>query len=303
MPRLQLLLAAILFGTTGTAQALLADGRSPLAIGAGRIVVGGIVLAALAAVAGGWRPGGADRSRTWPMGWVLLAGAGVAIYQLAFFSALTMTGVAVGTVVAIGSGPDRRRAHRVAARGTVARRSVGHRDGARDGGRRGAHAGQRRRHDDLGAGAGAGHRGRDRLRHLRGGRAPPDRRRASARGRDGRHVRHRGDPPGAGPCGLGRRPDRHGRPTRSARPLPRAAADRGRLRPLRAGSPARAGRRGDDDRPGRAGHRDGPRRPHPRRARARPWARGGRAGAHGFAGPRDPTRASAAPPRDRGLDP
>ena len=105
MPRVQLLLAAILFGTTGTAQALLADGRSPLAIGAGRIVVGGIVLAALAAVAGGWRPGGANRSWTWPMGWVLLAGAGVAIYQLAFFSALTMTGVAVGTVVAIGSGP------------------------------------------------------------------------------------------------------------------------------------------------------------------------------------------------------
>jgi DME family drug/metabolite transporter len=105
MPRLQLLLAAILFGTTGTAQALLADGRSPLAIGAGRIVVGGIVLAALAAVAGGWRPGGAERSWTWPIGWVLLAGAGVAVYQLAFFSALTMTGVAVGTVVAIGSGP------------------------------------------------------------------------------------------------------------------------------------------------------------------------------------------------------
>ncbi len=105
MPRLQLLLAAILFGTTGTAQALLAEGRSPLAIGAGRIVVGGLALAALAAIAGGWRPGGAERTWTWPVGWVLLAGAGVAVYQVAFFSALTMTGVAVGTVVAIGSGP------------------------------------------------------------------------------------------------------------------------------------------------------------------------------------------------------
>lgn len=105
MPRVQLLFAAILFGTTGTAQALLADGRSPLAIGAGRIVVGGIALAVLAVVAGGWRPGGSNRSVSWPLGWVLLAGGGVALYQLAFFSALTMTGVAVGTVVAIGSGP------------------------------------------------------------------------------------------------------------------------------------------------------------------------------------------------------
>jgi DME family drug/metabolite transporter len=105
MPRVQLLLAAMLFGTTGTAQALFADGLSPLAIGAGRIVVGGIALAALAAIAGGWRPGSSNRTASWPIGSILLAGAGVAVYQLAFFSALTMTGVAVGTVVAIGSGP------------------------------------------------------------------------------------------------------------------------------------------------------------------------------------------------------
>src|SRR4051812_49730352 len=36
---------------------------------------------------------------------VLLGGAGVATYQLAFFAAVADTGVAVGTVVAIGSAP------------------------------------------------------------------------------------------------------------------------------------------------------------------------------------------------------
>jgi DME family drug/metabolite transporter len=35
----------------------------------------------------------------------MLAGAGVALYQLAFFAAVDRTGVAVGAVVAIGSGP------------------------------------------------------------------------------------------------------------------------------------------------------------------------------------------------------
>jgi DME family drug/metabolite transporter len=36
---------------------------------------------------------------------VLVAGAGIAVYQVAFFSAVEATGVGIGTVVAIGSGP------------------------------------------------------------------------------------------------------------------------------------------------------------------------------------------------------
>ena len=40
-PRVAVLLAAVLFGTTGTAQALGPDGAAPLTVGAARIVVGG----------------------------------------------------------------------------------------------------------------------------------------------------------------------------------------------------------------------------------------------------------------------
>src|SRR3954454_19646243 len=46
--RLQVLAAAVLFGTTGTAQALGAGGVSPLSVGAARIVVGGAALGCLA---------------------------------------------------------------------------------------------------------------------------------------------------------------------------------------------------------------------------------------------------------------
>jgi DME family drug/metabolite transporter len=98
MARTQVLIAAILFGTTGTAQALGPDGSTPLTVGASRILVGGSILAAMALASGGFRG-------RWPIGQVLLAGAGVAVYQLAFFQAVADTGVAVGAIVAIGSGP------------------------------------------------------------------------------------------------------------------------------------------------------------------------------------------------------
>jgi DME family drug/metabolite transporter len=41
--RLQILLAAVCFGTTGTAQAV-GPGTSPVAVGAARIVFGGLLL-------------------------------------------------------------------------------------------------------------------------------------------------------------------------------------------------------------------------------------------------------------------
>ena len=98
MARTQVLIAAILFGTTGTAQALGPDGSTPMTVGASRILIGGSLLAAMALASGGFRG-------RWPLGQVLLAGAGVAVYQLAFFQAVADTGVAVGAIVAIGSGP------------------------------------------------------------------------------------------------------------------------------------------------------------------------------------------------------
>src|SRR5262249_60949304 len=48
MARVNVLIAAVLFGTTGTAQALGPTGLSPLTVGAARVVVGGGVLGALA---------------------------------------------------------------------------------------------------------------------------------------------------------------------------------------------------------------------------------------------------------------
>ena len=96
--RLEVLLAAVLFGTTGTALALGPDSASPLGVGAARIIVGGAILATLAATTGALRG-------PWPIGLVLSAGVGVAVYQLSFFEAVDRTGVAIGAIVAIGSGP------------------------------------------------------------------------------------------------------------------------------------------------------------------------------------------------------
>ncbi len=93
-----MVLAAVLFGTTGTAQALGPDGLTPLTVGAARIVIGGTALALLALSTGSLRG-------PWSVRALLLAGAGVAVYQLAFFEAVALTGVAVGAIVAIGSGP------------------------------------------------------------------------------------------------------------------------------------------------------------------------------------------------------
>jgi drug/metabolite transporter, DME family len=94
------LAAAVLWGTTGTARALAPAGASPLSVGAVRIAVGGAALVVVARLRGELRRGG-----IWPPAAVLAGAAAVAGYQLAFFSAVAQTGVAVGTMVAIGSAP------------------------------------------------------------------------------------------------------------------------------------------------------------------------------------------------------
>jgi DME family drug/metabolite transporter len=97
MARLQVLSAAILFGTTGTAQTL-APEIEPLVVGAARIAVGAALLLLVAALVGRLRVGAARAA-------VLLAGACVALYQATFFAAVAETGVAIAAVVAIGSAP------------------------------------------------------------------------------------------------------------------------------------------------------------------------------------------------------
>jgi len=94
--RLQVFLAATCFGTTGTAQAI-GPGGSPVAVGAARIVFGGLLLVLVARRLRARMP---SVSR----GLIAMACA-VALYQLSFFAAVRLTGVAVGTVVAIGTGP------------------------------------------------------------------------------------------------------------------------------------------------------------------------------------------------------
>lgn len=95
-----ILMAAVLWGTTGTSQALAPAGASPMTVGALRLAAGGLALLAVALVRGGLR--GAGR---WPLVATLCAGGFVASYQLTFFAAVKSTGVAVGTMVAIGSSP------------------------------------------------------------------------------------------------------------------------------------------------------------------------------------------------------
>ena len=92
--------AAVLFGTTGTAAALGPDDLPPVTAGVWRSVVGGAALLAVAVARGEAPWGYPGRLRA-----TLVGGVAVAIYQLAFFEAVDRTGVAVGTLVTIGTGP------------------------------------------------------------------------------------------------------------------------------------------------------------------------------------------------------
>ena len=94
------LLAAVLWGSTGTAQELGAPEASPIAVGAVRLVIGAAALIIIA-----WLTGGLRGSRQVPIRWAGLMAVGVAAYQVSFFAAVRQAGVALGTVVAIGSAP------------------------------------------------------------------------------------------------------------------------------------------------------------------------------------------------------
>lgn len=94
------LLAATLWGTTGTAAAL-APEVGPLAVGAAAMGFGGLLQGAIAA-----RPM-ADRARQLRThrSMILLGALAIAVYPLAFYSSMRLAGVAVGTVVSIGLAP------------------------------------------------------------------------------------------------------------------------------------------------------------------------------------------------------
>jgi drug/metabolite transporter, DME family len=100
--------AATAWGTGGAVAAVLynTSGLGPVAVSFWRFASGALLLA----VAGRFvrRPGagapiGALVRGRW--GWLSLIGAGLAIYQTAYFAAVQRTGVAVATIVTLGSGP------------------------------------------------------------------------------------------------------------------------------------------------------------------------------------------------------
>jgi drug/metabolite transporter, DME family len=94
------LAAAVLFGTIGTAR-VLGPSAPAAGVGAARMAVAAVVLVALAwpALRGG--PGRRELRR--PA--TLVAGIAQAAFQVTFLGAVVLTGVAVGTLVAIGSAP------------------------------------------------------------------------------------------------------------------------------------------------------------------------------------------------------
>lgn len=93
-------MAAALFATTGTAAELGPDSLSPGAAGTWRAMIGGLGLLMWMRLRHGRLPVGSVDWR-----WVLAGGVAVAGYQLTFFDAVARTGVAVGTLVTIGTGP------------------------------------------------------------------------------------------------------------------------------------------------------------------------------------------------------
>lgn len=95
-----ILFASLLWGTTGTA-ASFAPTVSPLAIGAFSMGVGGLMLAILGA-----KNLRNDAKQLLKEGKLLCIGAiALAIYPLAFYSSMRLSGVAIGTVISIASAP------------------------------------------------------------------------------------------------------------------------------------------------------------------------------------------------------
>lgn len=96
-----IVLAALLWGTTGTVASTFPPDVGPLAVGAATMCVGGLLLALTAprltrsVLSGGpasWR-------------WLVPGALGVVVYPLAFYSSMSLAGVAVGNVVSLGTAP------------------------------------------------------------------------------------------------------------------------------------------------------------------------------------------------------
>jgi len=99
---LLVLAGSVLWGTAGATQELIGDVVSAPTVGALRTVLGGSALLLLALP--GLRDGARERLRR-SAGALLLAGVCIAAYQVTFFIGVRTLGIAVGTLLAIGSAP------------------------------------------------------------------------------------------------------------------------------------------------------------------------------------------------------
>ncbi len=99
LPYVFVLLAAMLWGTVGTTQTFLTDGISSFGVAGVRSAIGGglllIIVLAMRKI----------NFRTWSWKWTILAALAIALFQSLFFTSVRYTGVAVGTVITIGSAP------------------------------------------------------------------------------------------------------------------------------------------------------------------------------------------------------
>lgn len=98
-PYIMVLFAAMLWGTTGTAQNFISGEAHPLTIGAFRLMIGGFSLLLFTIITKSL----VIRNVSWQA--VLISAASMALFQPLFFSSVQLTGIAIGTVVAIGSAP------------------------------------------------------------------------------------------------------------------------------------------------------------------------------------------------------
>ena len=102
LPVLLVLAAGVLFGTAGTAQALGPAGTTPVSVGILRIEVGALALL-LAMPLLGASP--RRLLKLWRTPAMLVTALTASVYQLCFFAGVSEAGVALGTLVAVGSGP------------------------------------------------------------------------------------------------------------------------------------------------------------------------------------------------------
>lgn len=95
-----IVLASLMWGTTGTAATFLPDAVSPIAVGASTMGVGGLLLFLTAP-----RLSARVLRDPFTRKWAVIGAIGVFVYPLAFYTGMDLAGVAIGNVVALGTGP------------------------------------------------------------------------------------------------------------------------------------------------------------------------------------------------------